>query len=300
MTIGREKRAIAAVAVGLGVATIAACGGGAKRAPRPVASPQSIAAIRDAPAKTVAARTSRVSFTVTMTGVPGAGGPLNVTGNGAFDYDARKGSLTYSLPSVRGQSLGEIEAVSDGTTMYERFPPALAQQFPEGKPWVKVDLQQLSQTAGVDLNSLSQFQSGNPGQAFDYLKGAGDVTRIGPDRVRGDAVTHYKTTLDLNQAASSGGQSSAAVQQATKLLGTSSFPADIWLDDQGRVRKMTYSIDLSKSSLPSNAGNRPGGTMTYTLEAFDFGVTVSADPPPADQVSDLGALSGALGQQAGG
>ena len=147
--------------------------------------------------KTVEGKSSRLAFNLAAQGVQGApGGSITTTGEGAFDYAGRQGAFTMNIPQ-----LGQIEAVSTGSTTYQKFPPQLAARL-GGKPWLKIDLNQMGQAAGIDLNSLSQASSGDPSQALQFLRGAGaDMVEVGKEQVRGEAVTHYRGTVDLNKAA---------------------------------------------------------------------------------------------------
>jgi len=63
----------------------------------------------------------------------------------------------------------------------------------------------------------------------------------------------------------------------------------VWIDSQGRVRKMTYNLDLRTLRLPGPAAGIHG-TVGSTFEAYDFGVAVDAVAPPPDQVTDVAAL----------
>jgi hypothetical protein len=227
---------------------------------------------------------SSTSFTVQGPGLPA------VTGDGAFDFPARRGILSMNLPA----SLGQFEAVLDGVVFYVKLPAALSGEL-GGKPWVKVDLNAIGrQVSGVDLSSLAQAQAADPTQAVNVLRGASDVTKLGTENLRGASVTHYKATIDVDKAiANAPPESRDALRQLANSLGTKTFPAEVWVDDQGRMRKLTYSLDLSKVSVPTSVarGSRPAlGLSTFTYELYDFGTTVRADVPPADQVTDLAAL----------
>jgi hypothetical protein len=188
-----------------------------------------------------------------------------------------------------------IDAVFDNMTVYENLPRTLIPQMPAGKSWVKVDLAAAGRSIGVDVNALSQSQAGDPSQTLAYLRGAsGDVTRVGTEDVRGTQTTHYRAVLDLNKAADQSPGAREAIKSAINALGSSKQPADVWVDAQGRLRRMRYIVDLSKSKVAASTPGVPT-SLTFTLELFDFGVPVQAAVPPPDQVVDLGALTGKSG-----
>jgi hypothetical protein len=127
---------------------------------------------------------------------------------------------------------------------------------------------------------------------LDYLRGASnDITRVGTEDVRGTQTTHYRVVVDLNKAADLSPTAKDAIKSTITLLGSSKQPLDLWVDDQGRVRQMKYTVDLSKSKVSTSTPDVPG-SVTFTLNLFDFGVPVQATLPPADQVVDLSALTG--------
>lgn len=246
--------------------------------------------------KTAEAKSSRMTFTLLMQGMQGVqgvpGGNVTVTGDGAFDYANRQGAFTLNLPSFGGMQVGQIEAVSTGTTVYEKFPPQLASLL-GGKPWVKFDLNQLAQGTGVDFNSISQASSGDPTQTLQYLKGAGDMVEVGREQLRGETVTHYRGTFDMAKAAATAPpEQQPSLQKMAQIYGSQQIPVDVWVDGEQRLRKLSYVVDLGRLNLPaeSTGGQRPTGTFTFTLDLFDFGTPVTVTVPPPDQVTDLAQL----------
>ena len=264
----------------MGVAAVlGACGGG---------SPSPLAVVSRAPAQTTAAKTSKVSVTVHMAGVTGlpAGG-VSIGGEGAFDYGAGQGTLTLDLPAVGGVNIGRVDAVFAAGVVYEKLPSQFAAEL-GGKPWVKLDLR----SVGADVSQLGQAQS-DPTAGLNYLRGVtGAVTKVGDEKVRGTDTTHYRATVDLARAAAATPEPGrTALQKLVGLFTVKTFPVEVWIDGDNRVRRLTFTFDLSSVHVP-NARTQPTGTMTMTMELFDFGTPVSVTLPPADQVTDLSALIG--------
>jgi hypothetical protein len=226
--------------------------------------------VRAAASKTEAANSSRLAVTVDVHRGPRKGA---VTAEGAFDYGSRTGRMSMDIAG-----LGAIDAIADGAVIYMKFPAALARQLPGGKSWVKLDMETAARQSGFDLSELAQVQQGDPTQALQYLRGASDdVKKVGEEDVRGAHTTHYEGTFDLKKAASSlSGAERTAFDRAIARLGTSTLPADIWIDDAGRARKLTFTQDAAD----------------VTLELYDFGVGVDATPPAPSEVVDLAELLG--------
>jgi hypothetical protein len=269
---GRRTAAVLA-ALGALALLLAACSSSSSANPAEV--------VRNAPDKTVRAGSARVALDVSFTT---AGTPNTITGDGLADLANRRASITLdigSLASSLGTSSVETYLSADG--IFVKLPGGLATG---AKPWVKLNLSTLANQAGINLGSLGQLQSADPSQALEFLKGAvGDMKKVGSEDVRGASTTHYRGTLDLQQASSSvSADARSAVQQAIASLGTSTIPVDVWIDGSGRMRRMKFSVD------PDGSGPTPPGTVQF--EMFDFGVKADVQPPPPDQVTDLSSLLG--------
>jgi len=278
-------RRLAAMVAALGLLGVACGGGGTTSA---------VTLIRESPTKTASARTARLEVVVERPSAPGRQGtPIKVTGEA--DFQTHRGHMLIDLSQL-GLPGPPIDAVFDNTTIYEKLPRTLVPTLPAGKSWVKIDLAAAGRAIGVDVNALSQSQAGDPSQTLAYLRGASDnVTRVGTEDVRGTQTTHYRAVLDLNKAADQSPGASQAIKSAINLLGSSKQPADVWVDADGRLRRMRYTVDLSKSKVAASTPGVPG-SLTFTLDLFDFGVPVQAAVPAPAEVVDLGALTGKSGR----
>jgi hypothetical protein len=264
------RRAAAVVAV-LALGLLGACRAGGD---------DPVDVVRAAPQKTLDAGSARAAITISLAS---AGATGAVTGEGVFDLRAGRGSLNLDLGAF-GATFGAstLDAVLDRNTIFVQLPPQLATVA--GRTWVRIDLAALSQQAGLDIGSLGQLQSVDPSVALRFLEGAAsDMREVGEERVRGAQTTHYRGTIDLRRAASEvDAGTRPAVEQAIESLGTSTIPADLWIDGEGRLRKLAFDI------VRTDAGPQTAGRVE--LELYDFGTAVDVRPPPADQVTDLTAL----------
>jgi hypothetical protein len=237
--------------------------------------------VREAPDKTIDAGSARATLSLGfMTG----GSPATIRGDGVFDLRNRLGGLTVDLGAL-GTSFGgaPVEAVIAAEGLFVKLPPG---ENTGGRPWLKLDLATLSRQAGLNLGSLAQLQQSDPTQVLTYLKGAlDDVKEVGEETQRGEDTTHYRGTIDLRKAtASLPPEAQSGVEDAIASLGTSTLPADVWIDDDGRIRRLSFSAD------PDAEGPNPPGKVD--IELYDFGVTADIGVPPPDQVTDLTNLFG--------
>jgi hypothetical protein len=210
-------------------------------------------------------------------------GTATMTGDGVFDLSSGRGTMSMQYGLGFGELTGAtFESVSDGAVIYLKMPVSI---LPSSKPWVKIDLQQAGQEAGIDLQTLQQAGSNDPTQFLQFLRGVSkDVKTVGKDDVRGEATTHYKATVDLQKAAQSlGPEAGRSIDNLIEQLGTSKVPAEYWIDGEGRLRRMAMTLDSDGKD-----GPMPPTDMTYEL--YDFGAPVDVTIPPANQVMTLDEL----------
>ena len=195
-----------------------------------------------------------------------------------------------TVPAIPGQSeaLGEMEVISDGTTLYLRA-DALTEAAQVPTPWLKADLSTLSPEL-ADLQFLSWGQN-DPSQALELLRGASELEDVGTEDIDGTDTTHYRGTLDLEKAAELAPAEvrtsvQAAVDQAKQQFGSTTVPMDVWVDSDELIRRMRFAYPL-----PPEAGGSENSQLVLQMDLFDFGDPVEIEPPPADQVTDLNDLS---------
>jgi hypothetical protein len=237
-------------------------------------------AVAAAGAKTQGEQSARVSFTATFTGGKSAG---KMAGEGAFAK--RKGRLTLDMSGLAGGELGsgKAELIFNELVYYMKLPASAGAQLPAGKKWFKIDLAALGQERGLDLEQLMQLNQSDPSQALDFIRGASaDFAEVGKEDVRGEETTHYKGTIDLEKVAA---EAPADIRDQYRRLfqlgGDKKVPMEVWIGDDGLVRKIRFTQDLPDKS-----------TLTMEEELYDFGTEVDVNPPPDDEVLDLTDLLG--------
>jgi hypothetical protein len=128
----------------------------------------------------------------------------------------------------------------------------------------------------------------SPVALVPLLKGASSgVKEVGREQVRGVDTTRYKATIDLRKAAEQQGpQAKKQLERFLEQAQAQSLPADVWVDDQGRLRKMRYQLKLR----PKATDQQGSATVSTIMELFDFGTDANVRRPPASQVADLAEL----------
>ena len=270
-------------ALALGAVLLAACGGGSGGGDK-AASRSADVLVEAAAAKSSGAGSSKISvLSTTRIGEQ----DVAFSGEGAFDYAKKTGQLAFSVPGPDGSTGagGTIEQRIVGDALYLSLPQQKGIFYK-----LKV-----SDVAGTSLGA-----STDPTASLQALQAVTTVEEVGKEQVRGVDVTHYKGEFDVSEAIEKA-QGAVRTILETGLRGTEveQVPFDAYLDDEGRLVKMTSRVEL-----PPNA--RTGGkplTSETTVELFDFGTEVAVAVPPAASVRDGAPLLAALKQtapQAGG
>jgi hypothetical protein len=183
------------------------------------------------------------------------------------------GSTAKLPPAFNDPANFKIKVIQQGSKMWMSFPLlSMMGGSASTKPWIGLDAKEL----GIDARQLAASQGADPMAGLDVLQGfSQNATVVGTEDVKGTKTTHYKGTAEF--AALSKNLPAKQAADAKKLFGAkSSMPVDVWLDDQGRARRM----DLSFST------NQSGVSMTMNTQYYfmKFGEPVTITPPPADQV----------------
>lgn len=200
---------------------------------------------------------------------------VQLNGQGDFDNAKKLGAMHADF-SAGGLS-GTIDEIVNGTTVYLKS-PLFAAALPAGKEWLKLDLQKVGRSKGLDFSALT---SQSPEQALAQLEGAGKVTKLGDETIDGAPTTHYRVRVDVDK-----------VPQGAKieaLTGAKYAPIDIWIGkDDGYVHRMHLAYALAAG------GSKQ--TIAMTMSFSDFGKSVDVTVPSDGQSLDTtGSLLSGVG-----
>jgi LppX_LprAFG lipoprotein len=236
-------------------------------------------AVASAGQKSSDAGSARASFTATFTGATSG----TMTGEGEFSQ--REGHLTLDMSDLGGGAFGNgaAELTFSDLVYYMKLPQGAGLPLPPGKEWFKIDLKEIGQTQGLDLEQLTQLSQSDPSQALDFLQGASDdFHAVGKEDVRGESTTHYAGTIDLNKVAENAPADLAEqYKKLAELAPSPTVPMDVWIGDDGYTHKLRFEQKLAA-----------GSSMTMEEELYDWGTDVNVTVPPDDEVVDLTQLLG--------
>jgi hypothetical protein len=297
---------VLAVLVGALGLLAAGCGGSAGH--QAVATPTTLEGLASAARRSADASTGRFEFSVTMS-MPGFGDGFGLSGEGAFDSAAGKTEMRLDLSALLElfagladafggtSTMGDLDpddfvldTVLDGLVVYLRM-PFLADKLPAGTEWVKIDLrEQAARIPGLDVDELLQFTRNGPQATLDYLRAvSGEIVTVGTEELRGVPTTHHRATIDLRRYASlvpeaQREQLGSMLDQLARQTGLESFPVDVWVGEDGLVRKLELTMSISRPG----GGQSASAAMSY--EMFDNGEPVTITLPLPEDTADAATL----------
>ncbi|MFI9614305.1 hypothetical protein ACIHCM_22030 [Streptomyces sp. NPDC052023] len=196
---------------------------------------------------------------------------VTIRGEGVYDFGHRRGRLKVLLPQdPSGQS--EHRPITELLAPGALYMKNRGAGVPADK-WVRVD------TATLSDGNLVTGGATDPYAAAEVLRGTRTATYVGRTEVAGTEVHHYRGTADLAKAAraaSPGGRASLAA--AAKGFATAEVPFDVFLDDEGRIRKVRHRFSF--------VNGRQEGTVAVasTTLLYDFGAPVDVSLPPEEDI----------------
>jgi hypothetical protein len=272
------RRVLSMLCLGLCAAAVVGCGG----------DTFALDPVANAASKTADTESARIAFSATMNA--GNLGNMSFEGRGIYDGRSKTGwmNMTFALPPQAQAQVGGTPSMemifdaSDGLVMYMR-----SSLFPgvAGDKWLKMDLEELADEAGVDLGALMNANQADPNQTLRMLMASTGARPTGSERVRGVRTTRYAFRVDLRRLAEENKELRESLEKVIDVVGVASYPAQAWIDAQGRVRRLKVEMSF---------GAQLGTPMTMTLteDLYDFGVRATIFPPPDDQVVDFSSFLG--------
>jgi hypothetical protein len=214
-----------------------------------------------------------------------AGKTIDISGTGGFNLKPREGSLLMNL-SADGQSF-PIQIVIAHDTIYEQLPSQITSQLPGGRPWISINLRQLS--SAMNLPALGSLMSSNssmsdPSQYMNYLKSAASVTNLGQETIDGVQTTHYSAQLKLSKLTDAVPpalrQSMAQMVRTLEQRFHASYqPINVWIDQSNLIRKIQMTIDESVGG--------QSVTSQITEQFTAYGTQPAPSVPPAGQTTNV-------------
>jgi hypothetical protein len=234
--------------------------------------------------KTAAADTFKADLTASTAGDDS--GKIHATGQfrlkPTLKFSAQLDEVTQNgqtLPGAKGQ------AIFTDDTLYAKV-PQLAQFVSGGKPWVKINVNQVAQRVGFNVQDLvNQVEKVNPAEQTKMFTGSKDAHRVGTESIDGVATVHYAGTVTIQDA-------------LNRLDAQARQKVQAWLPKDHSTGKINFDLWTDGSNLPrklvSKATDKQGDSGSVTVLYSDYGKSFGVNAPPSDQVGtlSLGSLLG--------
>jgi hypothetical protein len=215
-----------------------------------------------------------------QTSVPGPAGPVAIVHRAAFTDGGLRAQATSDMSQVAaaldaaGQPLdGDWSqpsgVVVDGDTVYSQLGP-MAEAFGHAADdWTSARLADVVDT-GADNDAL--VLALDPLGPLDLLRRpVVEIGRVGDDDdVRGVPTQHLHARLDLTGSGTSD-PAGGSFEERLVAAGLETLPVDVWVDDDGLVRRLVVTVDAA-------------GSMTTTFEVYDTGADVTVAVPEAASI----------------
>jgi hypothetical protein len=184
---------------------------------------------------------------------------LTESGSVIFDDSGRtRGTIT-----ARGLSTGrevKVLAIGDGTTVY--MSSDAFESIPEGKKWMELDFSSAGKGAGFSVPA-----DDGPKEGLKILERVQDAEEIGKEDIDGVPATHYRGTLPTPE------------EVFGVKVDYSTLHVEVWIDGQGRVRRMQAAVSGSVNEAEGSAT-----TTKMTIDYGEFGRVPKIGLPAPDEV----------------
>lgn len=244
-----------------------ACGGGGDSKASDLAIKDPKAAMAAAATRTAEAKTVRLALVTTNES-------KLVVSSGTGVYDFRNKSGRFKLKTV---NLGVIDVLFSPTEGFLKIP----EKTPSDPGWVR---------GGDNAQSAAFFDSirkqADPRSTLERLgTNLVDIKKIGSQKIRKVDTTHLRGRVDLSDAAIAKAPESARadLQAGQKAFGAKGYVVNLWLDSEGRVRRVQYDIASAEGDTKS--------TLEVRYDLYDFGKAPGIKLPAADDVTDAASLT---------
>ncbi|MFF7859225.1 hypothetical protein [Streptomyces sp. NPDC007904] len=196
---------------------------------------------------------------------------VTIRGEGVYDYRRGLGRLRVLLPQdPAGAAVRRpiTELLAPGALFMKNRGAGV----PADK-WVRVD------TGTLSDGNLVTGGATDPFLAAEVLRGTRTARFVGRTEVAGTAVRHYRGTADLREAAREASEANRGpLGAAAEGFATAEVPFDVYLDEQGRIRKVRH-----RFSFVNGRQDEPVAVASTTL-LYGFGVPAEVRVPEGDDI----------------
>jgi hypothetical protein len=156
--------------------------------------------------------------------------------------------------------------------------------------WGRIDLAALG-LAPEDVQSALGGQGASPQALLDVVAGAGEPEELGDDEIRGEPVTGLRADVRIGDvmaasAASGADPDQLGLEGADGPVADETIPFEVWVGDDGLVRRISYDFDFEQLAQLSGQEVPPTGapeTIGYDMDLYGYG-DVAPITTPTDAI----------------
>jgi hypothetical protein len=245
--------------------------------------------VRAAADRTIAAGSARVDVTIAQD-TAGTG----FSGTGTADLSRQQAALTFGRTGAAAHLDDRFRVVvdrgqEDVAVTSGRGAPGMPGTSP-ARPWLAGPPRRLAAVGHDRMAPLdSLLVRPGMGTALAFLRGAVDVRPYGGQEIRGVNTLRLSMEVDLPTAiANSPAGQRPALEAAAAAIGPVQWPVDVWIDEQGRVRRIELAEDPELHTTTTKGNlliTDDGNPLALTdVDFSDFGVPANISLPVPDQV----------------
>jgi hypothetical protein len=239
--------------------------------------------------RTIAAGTARVDLTLAQD-TAGTG----VSGTGAVDFAAGRAALTVGRTGAAASRGDRFAVVVDAARDYVMVTSGRGAAGMPGttadRPWLAGTPSQVVVTGHERMAPLDTLiVRPGAGTALALLRGAVDALPYGGQEIRGEGTFRFSIHVDLGLAARAAPTAERpALVASAAAIGPVLWPADVWIDQRGRVVRLELAEDPKLHTTTTRANlliTDDGNPLALTdLDFYGFGLPAKISVPAPDKV----------------
>ncbi|MEU9855433.1 hypothetical protein [Streptomyces sp. NPDC047974] len=281
-----KRAGVATVSAAALVAGLAGCNDGdAKAVGKALGDP--LQALTAAYEKTSAAKSAKVTMTMSIEGAGAESGTIEMTGvqgwaPASMDITMKGSMLSAGDPDAPEQ----MRMVMLDNVMYMDMGEKQAAEM-DGKRWMKLDMKAAAAESG-DKALQKQLTGGldnmnqDPAQQLALLLDSPDLKHVGAEKVNGMETEHYKGTLTFEQMLAANESSKLLSKEEhdklienVKKTGLKGYDTEVWVNKDGYPARMDIGMEMAE------------GKVQIRADYSDYGTKSAVEAPPASETVDL-------------
>lgn len=275
------------------LAVLSGCGAGDAAEDTAKKAKEAVDPVAEAAEKTAASGGARMIGDMVMHGESGPAIPMTINGEISFEESALrmrmnfgriKGATPAEMDAARKEAGFPIEIVQAPDEIFVSTGQLREKGEKDGIEWIRIDLEELDDKTGLDLQNANQFSEVNPEAMLRFLRTTADARKTGTATVRGEQVDRYEGTIDLRRYPELVPEKDRAAARRTaevmiKSWGGATQKITVFINDQGLIVREQMPMSFTE------AGEKVKAKMV--IDMVDLGSPQEIEMPGKDETVDV-------------